>query len=73
MALKVNASFQNGVFVPAERPTLADRERVRLTIETTNGAVASSLRAGRDEGQARVGLRTDSDLAIPLDFHPDGC
>ena len=35
MALKVDATFTDGVFVPAQRPNLADQERVRLTIEST--------------------------------------
>ena len=33
MSLKVNASFENGVFVPAKRPGLVEHERVCLTVE----------------------------------------
>lgn len=33
MAMTVEATFQNGVFVPVERPLLAEHQRVRLTVE----------------------------------------
>ena len=70
MTLKVDASFEDGVFVPAQRPALADRERVRLTIER---AAKSLPNASRDEGLTNPGLRTDHNMVIALDFHPDGC
>jgi hypothetical protein len=70
MALKVDASFEDGVFVPAHRPSLANRERVRLTIEPMTRAVKNS---SVGEGPANPGSRTDHNMAIALDFHPDGC
>ena len=45
MALKVDASFDDGVFVPAQRPALADHERVRLTIEPARQMPARRLTA----------------------------
>jgi hypothetical protein len=60
MSLKVNASFEGGVFVPATRPVLAERERVRLTVE-------------RETRPVENGMRTDHELAVALDYHPDGC
>jgi hypothetical protein len=69
MALKVDATFENGVFVPANRPNLANLERVRLTIETA----ASRSRVSGGDPDSEVGSRTPRDLAIALDFHPDGC
>lgn len=70
MALKVDASFEGGVFVPAQRPALADRERVRLTIETAGKTAAISSQAA---GLVNPGAQTDHNLATALDFHPDGC
>ncbi len=68
MALKVEASFENGVFVPARRPDLDERERVRLTIDrTANTQADSNGLSHRDDLGSRTGL------AIALDFHPDGC
>jgi predicted DNA-binding antitoxin AbrB/MazE fold protein len=75
MSLKVDASFENGVFVPAHRPDLADRERVRLTIEPT----ATTRARAQAEGLSHVDgvidhrSRTEHSLAIALDYHPDGC
>ena len=70
MTLKVDASFEDGVFVPAKRPALADRERVRLTIEP---AAKSLPNSSRGEGLTNPGSRSDHNLAVALDFHPDGC
>jgi hypothetical protein len=73
MSLKVDASFENGVFVPVHRPALADRERVRLTIEPTATARTQAQGSSQDESIVQSGSRTDGSLAIALDFHPDGC
>ena len=72
MALKVDATFQNGVFVPAARLDLTDREPVRLTIETT-AKLANPGGFRRGDRPAHAQSRTDCDLAVALDFHPDGC
>jgi hypothetical protein len=75
MALKVDASFEKGVFVPDQRPALADRERVRLTIEAAAAAASSEKSAGSSLGGDPIdrGSRTGTHLAIALDYHPDGC
>ena len=71
MALKVDASFENGVFVPAKPPGLAERERVRLTIEPAALAHADLSDVGERADRNILGSQTDR--AIALDFHPDGC
>ncbi len=68
MVVKLDASFQNGVFVPAERPNLMDREQVRLTVERST----ASNRHERD-GQTKPEPGNDDNLAAVLDYHPDGC
>jgi Protein of unknown function DUF104 len=73
MALKVDASFEDGVFVPVRRPALADRERVRLTIESVATAQPHSKGLDQADGEGNSSSRTGPDLAIALDFHPDGC
>ena len=70
MPLEVDATFTDGVFVPAKRPNLVDQERVRLTIEPT---VKMLVNPSRGEGAINPGSRTDHNLATALDFHPDGC
>ena len=71
MGLKVEASFENGVFVPTQRPGLAERERVRLTIERVADARADSKSFTHRDDLTDLHSRTG--LAIALDFHPDGC
>jgi hypothetical protein len=67
MVLKIDASFENGVFVPSSRPGLADRERVRLTIER------ESRQLGVSRQQIAAETRSGGNPAIMLDYHPDGC
>jgi hypothetical protein len=72
MALKVDATFEDGVFVPARRPVLAHGDRVRLTIEPAAPAMAAAG-SNQDGSLINPGSRTDHALALALDFHPDGC
>jgi predicted DNA-binding antitoxin AbrB/MazE fold protein len=71
MALKVDASFENGVFVPVNRPGLAERERVRLTVEPVADAQADSKGFSHRDDFSDLASRTG--LTVSLDFHPDGC
>jgi hypothetical protein len=73
MALKVDASFEDGVFVPAQRPSLAERERVRLTIERVGNTQTDSREFSQREHSTDLGARTGHELTIAIDFHPDGC
>ena len=74
MAFKIDASFENGVFVPANRPSLAERERVRLTIESVDSIQADFKSFGRQEEVCNnLGEQNDRNVAITLDYHPDGC
>jgi Protein of unknown function DUF104 len=73
MALKVDASFEKGVFVPDQRPALADRERVRLTIEAAAASPEKSAGSSLGGDPINRGSRTGTHLAIALDYHPDGC
>ena len=72
MTLKVEATFENGVFVPAQRPALADHQRVRLTIETearsSIGADAVRRRRGR---RIRLDATLAKDIASSPEFRPD--
>jgi Protein of unknown function DUF104 len=67
MGLQVEATFENGVFVPEKQPHFSDRTRVRLTIERASGTNAS------DAVAAPTSLRRDRDTAAALGYHPDGC
>lgn len=67
MTWKVAASFERGVFVPDNRPMLAEHERVRLTVERMPNEITP------EEPGATADQRADRDRAVALDFHPDGC
>jgi predicted DNA-binding antitoxin AbrB/MazE fold protein len=69
MTLKVEATYENGVFVPVQPPALADHERVRLTIETdieapTVGTVIRRQRIVLDPQLTR-------EIAISPEFLPE--
>jgi predicted DNA-binding antitoxin AbrB/MazE fold protein len=68
MALTVEATFENGVFVPLRRPALQEHERVRLTIEPI--AVNSS---GLEDIRRRRGrrIRLDADLSQEIAASPE--
>ena len=68
MALVVEATFENGVFVPAQRPALPEHERVRLTIEPV--AVKTS---GLEDIRRRRGrrIRLDTELAHQIASSPE--
>ena len=71
MALKVDASYENGVLVPATPLVLAEHEQVRLTIEPTARTHSDCNTFSQRKDRKNLGSRTDQALA--LDFHPDGC
>jgi len=70
MALTIEATFENGVFVPVQRPALGEKERVRLTVEPINGA-----EPGGGALAPRRRIVIDPELAREIAsspvFHPD--
>lgn len=67
----LDATFENGVFVPMQRPILADHERVRLTIEPIS-ALPQRLKAiGRRCGRRiRLAPSLAREIAVSPEFHP---
>jgi len=59
MTLKIEATFENGVFVALCPPPLADHERVSLTVEST-----ASRPFSLDVIQRRRGRRIQIDPAL---------
>jgi hypothetical protein len=78
MTITVDAVFRNGVFVPSERPALAEDERVRLVIEpVTVPSGSGTLRpSAAGNGRSRPRIKLDPALARAIatspEFHPDG-
>jgi predicted DNA-binding antitoxin AbrB/MazE fold protein len=73
IAQTLEATFENGVFVPAQRPTLADHERVRLTIETIS-PTPQRLETLHHRRRHRIHLNPSlaHDIAQSPEFYPDG-
>jgi predicted DNA-binding antitoxin AbrB/MazE fold protein len=73
MTLKIEATYENGVFVPAQKPSLADHQRVHLTVESVTPAPAKTETGRRLQGRRII---LDSHLAQEIaesaEFHPDG-
>jgi predicted DNA-binding antitoxin AbrB/MazE fold protein len=68
MALTVEATFENGVFVPLQRPALQEHERVRVTTEpvAVNSSAIKDIR--RTHGRR---IRLDSELAHQFACSPE--
>jgi predicted DNA-binding antitoxin AbrB/MazE fold protein len=72
MAMSVEATYENGVFVPTERPILADHERVRLTVEPISVA-ASGSQVIRRRRERRIHLAPGlaQEIAKAAEFAPE--
>jgi predicted DNA-binding antitoxin AbrB/MazE fold protein len=73
MAMSIDATFENGVFVPVQKPTLADHERVRLTVEVIAPARRGTATIRLPRG-ARILLDPNlaKEIAQSAEFHPNG-
>ena len=72
MSLTLEATYEDGVFVPLRRPALADHERVRLTVEPI--AVSTSavdVVRRRREIRIQVDLQLAREIALSKELHPD--
>jgi predicted DNA-binding antitoxin AbrB/MazE fold protein len=75
--MTIDATCENGVFVPAQRPELAEHERVRLTIEpaptapapagTPDPGIVSKYRTRRTSIDAAL----SREIASSPDFLPE--
>jgi len=72
MSLTVEATYENGVFVPIERPALADHQRVLLTVESIaspNSAVEVIRR--RSQNRIRLDPQLAQEIALSKELHSD--
>ncbi len=72
MSLTVEATYENGVFVPLQRPALADHERVRLTIEHI-ASPTSAAETVRRRGENRLQLepQLSHEIALSKELRPE--
>ncbi len=72
MSLTVEATYENGVFVPLERPALADHERVRLTVESiASSPSAVEVVRGRRENRIQVDPQLAREIALSKELRPE--
>jgi predicted DNA-binding antitoxin AbrB/MazE fold protein len=68
MTLKIEATYENGVFVPKERPALADHEHVQLTVETVSARDAAPMLPSRRRRRIRIDPSLARDIAARAEF-----
>jgi predicted DNA-binding antitoxin AbrB/MazE fold protein len=72
MSLTVEATYENGVFVPLQRPALPDHERVRLTVEPiASPTSAAEIVRHRRENRIQLDLQLAQEIALSKELHPD--
>lgn len=73
MPLTIEATYENGVFVPFERPPLPERARVRLTIDPATLPPAQTRNAVEFRRQHRIKLdpKRSRRIASSPEFLPE--
>jgi len=73
MSLTIEATYENGVFVPLERPALAERARVRLTIDATSPPATQAPNPVEFRRQRRIKLdpKLSREIASSPEFLPE--
>jgi predicted DNA-binding antitoxin AbrB/MazE fold protein len=69
MSLSIEATFENGVFIPVVRPALADHERVRLIVESID--IKSPTAEEIVEKGRRQRIQITPDLAHEIATSPE--
>lgn len=72
--MKLEATYEKGVFVPAEPPLLAENERVHLTVEPVHAAnPVASVETIRLRRERRIMLDPElaQHIALSAELHPD--
>jgi predicted DNA-binding antitoxin AbrB/MazE fold protein len=71
MILNIEATFENGVFVPVKKPAIAEHQRVRLFVE----AIAPAPQCQPDEEQHPTRIRLEpsaaEEIALSAEFQPE--
>ena len=73
MAMTIEATYENGVFVPAEKPALAEHERVRLVVEPLPAAAKPDGRPDpfRDHKRIQIDPQLAREIASSPEFLPE--
>jgi predicted DNA-binding antitoxin AbrB/MazE fold protein len=71
MPLTIEATYENGVFVPDQRLDLPDHERVRLTVERPAGPTALEIVRSRRENRIQIDPDDARAIALEAEFLPE--
>jgi predicted DNA-binding antitoxin AbrB/MazE fold protein len=71
MAMAIEATYENGAFVPAERPALAEHERVRLVVESIQAAANPDSQSRPDPFRNHNRTEIDPQLAREIASSPE--
>lgn len=73
MPMTIEATYENGVFVPLERPALAKRARVRLIIDSTSPPASQGPNPVEFRRQRRIKLdpKSAQEIALSPEFLPE--
>lgn len=73
MALTIEATYENGVFVPAQAPGLAEHERVRPVIEPLPVLTVSDVKAApfQNDHRIQVDPQLEPEIAALPEFPPE--
>jgi len=73
MAVTVDATYTNGVFVPEQSPGLPEHEKVRLTVEPINAHGRSDdVVCSRRSHRIKINPTLAREIADAAEFSPDG-
>lgn len=73
MAITIEATYENGVFIPVQPVHLADHERVGLTIDLPANSSAVEMVKHRRKNRIRIDPDDARAIASSPEFLPEEC
>jgi hypothetical protein len=71
MTLNIEATFENGVFVPANKPAIAEHQRVRLLVEPISPGTEARPPKVQLHDRIRVDPSLAEEIALSAEFIPE--
>jgi len=71
MTLNIEATFENGVFVPTNKPAIAEHQRVRLLVEPISPTRQGQPPKVQKPDRIRVDPALAEEIALSAEFLPE--
>ena len=71
MTLNIEATFENGVFVPANKPAIAEHQRVRLLVEPIQPTAEGPAPKLQRPDRIRINPDLAEEIALSAEFLPE--